>query len=371
MFDGIYSYLDSTDRLVVVDGETQALLRVKAERRVNLPGRLLFLERLLPWLWKLRIDEQVGLMSAVTAHCGGTPNCDFVFCISAGARDVVWFVTSGGLVGTYDPANGEIHSTLLANGAERVENSISTTADGRAAIITDRALYLFEQGAVDQGPILLWRAPYDHGSARKPGTLTRGSGTTPSFSGSDTGNDYVTYADNADETISLVARYVSDGSLLCQLPLFEATENSFIAVGSMVVATSTYGVNLRLPELFLGLEPSVPEAAFFAGGMVMVDVETCRVIWDNDVRSVTVPKLSTADGYIYTFALGESGPLRTRFLSFVVIDAGTGTTLRRTPVGWSLFLGKTFLMPGTPGPNGVYWQGDVDGIIRVEPTSIS
>ncbi|MFF0561752.1 hypothetical protein [Streptomyces sp. NPDC004266] len=78
---------------------------------------------------------------------------------------------------------------------EGVQNSIST-APGRTAVATDHALSPLS-AAPDGTPVVEWRAPYDRRPARKPGQLSWGTGTTPSFFGPEHGTEFVTIVDNA------------------------------------------------------------------------------------------------------------------------------------------------------------------------------
>ena len=298
LLGGVYAYLDSQDRLVMVDGD-QNLIRIKARRKKTISGSK----------WSLFIEESLSLLS-VTDHCG-SDDCDAVVSINAGADGTLWFVTQQAVAGIVSPETSSIQ-TLKLGIDERIDNSFSTTSDGRAAIVTNKALYLLKQQE-DNTPQVIWRHEYDNGSARKPGQLSHGSGSTPTFFGPVTGTDYVTITDNADNCISLIVRDAQNGSLLCQKEIFtcgvnSGTENSAIGIGNTVIVASTYGYTYpKLPE---GAEVSIPEDADFVGGMVRVDLGECpeapssclpcKIVWENTVRSVAVPKLSTGDGYIYT-----------------------------------------------------------------------
>lgn len=363
LLGGVYAFLDHQDRLVMVDGNQQ-LIRVKAKMKTFF---------LLTTWWELSIDESVSLLSAVTGHCGGG-DCDSVVSISAGANDTLWFATQKSLVGLYDPhaPSAQQIAWLILGADERIDNSFSTTLDGRAAVVTDKALYVLVQDVANQ-PCVVWRQAYDKGSARKPGQLSHGSGATPTFFGPETGTDYVMITDNADERISLLVFDTEDGSLICSQPIFTAgvnsgTENSAIGMGRNIIIASTYGYPYpKLPE---GAVPSVPENADFVGGMVRVDLndcsgdpscQPCHVVWENDVPSAAVPKLSTADERIYTVARNESNEYY-----FTVVDFDTGAIRKQTKIG-SGFFSDTLQMAGNIGIEGVYWQGTISGISRIEP----
>lgn len=362
LLGGVYAFLDDQDRLVMVDGN-QNLIRVKAEEAIR-------------WFssnWKLSIDDSVSLQSIVTGHCG-SDGCDAVVSISSGADDTIWFATQQSLVGIYDPMNqqGRRISWLKLGEEERIDNSFSTTVDGRAAIVTNKALYLLRQDD-DNKPDVVWRHAYDAGTARKPGQLSHGSGATPTFFGPETGTDYVMITDNADDRISLVVIDADEGRLVCQQPIFTGgvnagTENSAIGISSSVIVASTYGYPYpKLPE---GAGPSVPESADFAGGMIRVDIngcseeaqcEPCHIVWENSVPSAAVPKLSTADGFVYTVERRVSDDYY-----FTVIDFDTGAVLKQSWLG-SGFFADTLQMAGNIGIDNVYWQGTISGVVRIAP----
>ena len=355
LLGGVYAFIDQQDRLVMVDGNQQ-LLRIAAVKTTNWFGQT---------SWSLVVDEQADLSSAVTGYCGGA-GCDAVVSLSAGANGVVWFATQHALVGTFNPATGVIHTLTLAAG-ERIDNSFSTTANGRAAIATNQALYGLDQGDLEQ-PVLRWRQAYDAGSARKPGQLSQGTGATPTFFGPVLGTEYVTITDNADAIESLIVRRSDNGALVCQLPVFDSnnrgTENSPIGLGNTVIVASTYGY--PYPAVPEGAGPAVPESADFVGGMTRVDIDAsgCHIAWKNTVRSAAVPKLSTFDGYLYTIER-KPGLLSDSYY-FTVIDPDSGAVLRQSKTGGGFFA-DTLQMAGNAGRDGVYWQGTISGVVRIAP----
>lgn len=372
LLGGVYAYIDNQDRLVMVDGDQQ-LIRIKA-----LKIKFLWFK----W-WMLFVDESISLSEKIEEY-NESNSRDAVVSISAGINGTIWFVTQNGLVGIYDPgalSEDESISILTLPDNERVDNSFSTTVDGFAAIVTNAALYLLKQDE-DNKPHILWHYEYDAGSARKPGQLSHGSGATPTFFGPDTGMDFVMITDNADSEISLIVLDASDGSLICRQPIFTdqinfGTENSAIGIGNTVIVASTYGY--PYPALPEGATPSDPEFADFIGGMIRVDIDgcddetncsQCDIVWENQIRSAAVPKLSTIDELIYTFErLSPSGGTDTTLFDtyhFTVIDLETGTVLNQTRAGSGPFA-DTLQMAGNVGKNRVFWQGNIGGIYRIEP----
>src|SRR5262249_26204555 len=154
-----------------------------------------------------------------------------------------------GVVGVLDPDMGVAQSLTLGEG-ETVGNGMALSPDG-VAIVTDHALYLLE-AAASGAPQVMWREPYDRGTAIKPGQLTPGSGTTPTFFGP-AGYKYVTIVDNADVQENLLVYRVKGGEdrLLCSVPLFapgaSGTDASPIGLGRSVFVSNTYGYLYRVP----------------------------------------------------------------------------------------------------------------------------
>lgn len=347
LLGGVYAYLDNSDRLVVIDG-SRRLLRVGHTK--NAWG----------W-WQLSIDESVDLSAVIAAN-------DSSVGLVPDWQGNVWFATANGVVGVVTPA-GQVTGTQLPAG-EEVANSISSAPSNRIAVASTFALYELALG-LDGHPQILWRAPYDRGSARKPGQLSWGTGSSPTYFGPGDGADYLTIVDNADAQVHLLVYRSGSGQLVCQQPVLTrggpGSENSPVAVGSSVFVASTYGY--PYPAVPAGAGPAVPATAPFVGGMTRVDVDGpgCRTVWDSPVRSAAVPRLSTADGNIYTFT--RVGPANTTPLDgfeFTVLDPDTGSVkshqlLAATIVADTLQTSTMVTMEGK------VVQGTVTGITVVCP----
>lgn len=300
------------------------------------------------------------------------PAGDAVTSVAPAYDGKVWYATAGGTVGIVDTTAGTVTSVALPAG-ERVDNSIATAPQG-TAVVTSHALYLLTEDAAGE-PVVKFRVGYDRGSARKPGQLSWGSGSTPTFFGPVTGGDYLTLIDNADNQVHLLVVDAHSGAVLCTTPVLNSggpgSENSPIGAGRTVIAASTYGY--PYPAVPDGAGPAVPPTAQFVGGMTRVDVRAdgsgCDVMWNNTVRSAAVPKLSVADGLITTVTrhnpLGDqfgTSPADTYF--YAAVDAATGA------VATEQFMGATIAtdpiqMAGTTAPDGVLYQGSVTGIQRI------
>jgi len=346
LFGGVYDYLDQADRAVLVDGASD-LLRIGHHR----DGAA----------WSLSVDQRVPL-------AGSIPAGDTVTSVAPDYQGEVWFATGGATVGLVDTSGGTVRSVALGTG-ERVSNSISTAPAGMT-VATDHAVYLVARGP-DGRPEVRWRVPYDRGPARKPGQLSWGTGSTPTFFGPTNGADFVAVVDNADPEVHLVVIRTSGpgaGRRVCAPPVLltggPGSENSPIGAGRTVVVASTYGYSYpRLPD---DAGPSRPESAPFVGGMTRVDVRAdrsgCDVVWDNAVRSAAVPKLSTADGTITTMTRSSSDTAGGR-LSYAVIAADSGKILTQRSLGATV--ADPLQMAGTIAPGRVLYQGTVGSILRI------
>lgn len=351
LLGGVYAYVDHQDRLVVADG-SRSLLRV-GHHRDSSGG------------WRLTVDRSLSLTSVISED-------DAVTGLAPDWKGRVWFATGSGVVGTADDSTGTVRALTLPAG-ERVANSIST-APGGAAVTTTHATYLLN--TVDGTPRIVWRKAYDRGTARKPGLLSWGSGSTPTFFGPGTGTEYVAIVDNADSAANLKVYRTADGSDVCSVPVLRAangpgSENSPVGAGRSVFVAGTYGY--PYPAVPEGAGDSVPTSADFAGGLSRVDVRAdgtgCSLIWDNALRSAAVPKLSTADGFLHTVVRdplvpGTKGTSLLDPFRYVQIDPANGQVARSGNVGVGA-LYDTLQMAGTITRDGAYLQGTVTGVLRI------
>ncbi|MFJ6518168.1 hypothetical protein ACIQJ4_07885 [Streptomyces filamentosus] len=349
LFGGVYAYLDNADRLVVVDGNNN-LVRVGHHRTDS--G------------WTLRTEQPTPLGDAVPAG-------DNIVGLTPDWQGRVWFATSGGVIGTVDTGTGAVRAISTGEG---VQNSISTVP-GRTAVATDHALYLLSAGP-DGTPVVDWRAPYDRGPARKPGQLSWGTGTTPSFFGPGSGTEYVTIVDNAAPHGNLLV-YRADGGPdpICRIPVLtqyarSGTEDAVIASGRSVFVTNTYGY--PYPALPEGAPASQPSSANFDGGLSRIDVDAegtgCSVVWNSPVKSAALPRLSLADGKIYTVSVtgptGSAGLNTFAQYHHSVIDPATGAQLTSSYLGIGLVY-NPLQMRGTATPDGTLYQGTETGVVRI------
>ncbi|GAA5046776.1 hypothetical protein GCM10023318_12530 [Nocardia callitridis] len=345
LLGGVYAYLDNEDRLVVVDGENR-LLRVGHAR--DAAGK-----------WQLSSTVSADLGSVIARG-------DNVAGLVADWSGRVWFATGRGVVGVV--AQDGTATTVHLPADEQVANSISAAPSGRVAIATTHALYELDADPAG-APEVLWRAPYDRGSARKPGQLSGGTGSTPTYFGPDTGADYLTMVDNADGQVNLLVFGSGSGELLCKTPVLTeggaGSENSPIGVGNSVFVASTYGY--PYPAVPEGAGDAVPSTAPFVGGMTRVDVagSGCDTVWDARIRSAAVPHLSTADDLIYTVT--RNGPDATTPLDgfeLTTIDPATGAIASRHPLPGTVVDDPLQTSPLLTDDRRIL-QGTVTGVLRV------
>ncbi|AYF78614.1 hypothetical protein D7D52_01410 [Nocardia yunnanensis] len=369
LLGGVYAYLDEQDRMVTVDG-SGSLLRIGHQRGGD-------------GSWSLSIASKTDVTQAVSGHCGGG-SCDEVSSVSPDYQGRVWFATDNAAAG-FVGADGVARSLVLAPG-ENVANSIATAPQGMA-VATDHALYLLNVDG-SGNPQIVWRQAYDRGPARKPGQLSWGTGATPTFFGPGSGTEYLAITDNAATKENLLVFDAASGNRICSVPAIDGTENSPIGSGNSVFVASTYGY--PYPALPANAGPSQPASAPISGGMTRIDVtgSGCTVVWTNTVPSSAVPRLSVADGKIYTFTrhsllgsgsgglfdgsssgssgLGSGSAGATDNYSFAVVDAGTGKLETEQFVG-ATTVNDTLEMVGTIAPGRIQYQGTTTGLYRITP----
>ena len=340
---GIYSYIDNENRLVLV----------------NAAGTLMWIthQQGATGKWQLTVAQSVPI--GFDAVVGLVPDY----------QGRIWFATAtgvsknhGAVVGFYDPTDGSVRHRPLRSG-EQIANSISSSPRG-VAIASTHALYIFGVGRTGR-PVVRWRRAYDRGPARKPGQLSWGTGATPVFFGPSTGHEYVTITDNAVPQEHVLVYRAATGRKVCSLPMLgtnnSGTENAPIGSGNSVFVASTYGYKYPASA---ATGTSSPTSAPFVGGMQRVVLQPtgtgCTSAWTNAVRSAAVPRLSLADGLLYTVQVSRTG----RF-AYTTIDPATGDVISSAAIGAKR--SNTLQMVGTIAPSGVLFQGTVTGFARVTP----
>ncbi|KAF9995291.1 hypothetical protein BGZ79_011012 [Entomortierella chlamydospora] len=354
---GVYAYVDNEDRLVLTNGNNELLRIGKSSNN----GK-----------WTLVIADTLPLTPI--------PSSDSVVGLTPDWQGYVWFATASGLAGYVDPVSRNVATlplTATDGGVqEEVANSISTSPAG-TLISTTYATYLLGRNDTSHTINVLWRQAYDRGPARKPGQLSWGTGSTPTFFGPQSGYEYTVIVDNASPLVNLLVYRTNDGSQICKVPLFQSdnsgSENSPIGSGRSVIVASTYGY--PYPALPANAPASEPSSAPFVGGLERVDVleddsQGCVVKWvNNNIRSSAVPKLSLSDKKIYTFVRQNrlfpdstsTGILDNYY--YTTIDSETGNIDSKQYVGTG-FIFDTLQMAGLIDQD-LLLQGTITGVVRV------
>ncbi|UQE75357.1 hypothetical protein MYK68_01615 [Gordonia sp. PP30] len=339
LLGGVYGYLDDKNRVVVADG-TGAILKVAHRRTAR--G------------WQLFVADRIDL----SRHLGA----DSVTGLAPDESGRIWWVTTAGIVGTV--TGRKVASMHLPRG-EELGNGLSVRSRG-VSVLTTHALYEMWAGS-DGVPKAVWRKAYDRGPARKPGQLTWGSGTTPTYFGPG-GDEWVAIVDNA--VVPRLHVYRSDdGSPVCSLRAFaqpdQGTENSPMAWGDSLVIPSTYGFQYP-PMAVRG--PAVPPDAPFVGAMTRIDVAPgrCTRVWESRDRMATLPRLSTADGLIHALGYGPltPGPQQLGPVNYVAVDFHTGRRVVTRQVGVAP-LDEPLQLTGMIAPDGALWQGTFSRMLKI------
>ena len=267
-----------------------------------------------------------------------------------------WFATTNGVVGTVDPASGAVKSL---DTHEKIGNSFAVDETMGVYIVTDAALYRFTAGA-DGAPTITWRHTYPNDGTSKPGQTEVGSGTTPTI----TSTGLVAITDNSNPIDVFVYRR-SDGAFVCSAPVFSKnasnTDQSLIGAGNSFVAENNYGYS----------NPSATEqGGTTVGGLERVDVGpggACRKVWHSDeVAPSVVPKLSLANGIVYTYTKPRGDRGDPWYLT--ALDFRTGRTLFKFKAGQGLGFNNHYA-PVTIGPDGTAYVGTLGGLVAMRDST--
>lgn len=278
----------------------------------------------------------------------------------------LWFVTSGGFLGYRHKDTGEFFTYEMEMDGEVIQNSFAVDEAGLYVVSTD-ALYHFKAGP--GGEIeYAWREDYENGEVQKPGTLSHGSGTSPTL----IGDDLVAIADDGHPFTHVMvyqrSEQIEGDRIVCQVPLFEegrsATENSLMVYGDAMVVQNDYG------HVFEG------NALETSPGVMRIDVREdrsgCDVVWYNETLiSQSLPRLSTATGllYFYTFKKQEADDFFGGWY-LTALDLGTGKELwdRLISPGTGTLVDplSSVTAPVVLGQNGAAYVGIRTGVVMAK-----
>lgn len=271
-------------------------------------------------------------------------------------RGRLWFVSTHGVVGVVS-RDGAPRALRLPEG---IENSFAVDESGGVFVVSDRALYRFDRGPGGR-PRVTWREAYPNSGVRKPGQADAGSGTTPTV----LGRRWVAIADNARGMGVLVYRRergYRGARRVCRTAVFGpgrgATENSLIGAGRSLIVENNYGYGG--PGATLGGASTQP-------GIARVDITSdgrgCRVVWTSRVRAPSVvPKLSLADGLIYTYTKPAGEGSAPWYLT--ALDFRTGRTVYSALAGRGVGYNNHYA-PVTLGPDASAYVGVLGGLVRL------
>jgi hypothetical protein len=190
----------------------------------------------------------------------------------------------------------------------------------------------------------------------KPGQTEVGSGTTPTL----TPSGLVAITDNSDP-INIAVFRRRDGAFVCHAPVFEKgasnTDQSLIGAGSSFIAENNYGYS----------GPAATEqGATTKPGLERVDVDSkgrCHKVWHSDeIAPSVVPKLSLANGLVYTYT--KPGGVRSDPWYLTALDFRSGKTVFKYKAGSGLGFNNNYA-PVTIGPDGTAYVGTLGGIVAV------
>jgi len=281
-----------------------------------------------------------------------------------------WFATTAGMVGTVAVDSGEVRTFRLEG--EIIENSFAVAEDG-AYILSDRALYRFSTDS-SADIVVDWRTDYDRGPRKKPGHITRGSGTSVTLMGDLDG--LVAITDNAEPRIHVILLNRGDGAIVCSAPVFEEGKSGtdvsvacFEHADEAGAGTGTYSVLVENNWGHHTFPRSRPEP-----GLTRVDVIRqedggfrCEEVWASEEKSIGVFKLSLGSGLAYMYWRSEDCPITTWYLT--AVDFATGETVYRLRVGEGLgydnWAGALFLHPD----GGIAYSTTIFGLVMIRDGS--
>ncbi|GAB3792947.1 SMP-30/gluconolactonase/LRE family protein [Nocardioides ungokensis] len=331
---GGYFFLDDRDRAVVATTDRRVLVVATSDADGD-PD--------------LTTEASYDLTSQVPDH-------DCLVALMPDRDGRIWWTTQQGRVGTIDQSSGRVRVLDLG---EEIANSFAV--DGNDAyVVTTHALYRLDVGPSGR-PAVTWRTAYDRGSEQKSGQLSRGSGTTPTL----LPGGLVAITDNADPRMDVVFYRTDSGDEVCRSAVFgddeSATESSLVSVGTGVIVENNHGYGGPLSTAF-GMTAD--------GGLARVDVADgdCSVRWTSDeVAPSSVPKLSRANGLLYTYTKPHSWWGANAWY-LTAIDARTGRSVFKVRTGLGALMNNHHSAV-TLTRDGSAYVGTVGGLVRVRDRS--
>ena len=338
---GAYFFLDHKDRAVLVDGN-QTLKIIGQRWEQGKP--------------RFEVEKEYSLLQFLQKNSGLD---DVVTSVLPDWQGRYWLVSRRGLIAVFNPQNEKISFIRLDR--EEIQNSFAL--DERSVyVVSDRALYSIRTPSDSDQPIVVWREEYERATQMKPGTISLGSGTTPTL----LGDKFVAIADNAQPQVNVLLyhRHVegSESRLVCKVPVFQpgksATENTLIGVGNSLIVENNYGYDLFTNMMF---------GRTGKGGIARIDIKDnkCEVKWQNPIISqTTVPKLSLETGLIYVYTKDPSIGWGVDAYYLSALDFDTGETVFEVLTGTGVSYDNNW-SPITLGPNQCAYVGVLRGLVQI------
>jgi len=359
--NNIYGYLNENDELLLANGKT--IYRIAHSQTEN--G------------WEFSIKEEFILNTAAD---------DFEFvAITPDWKGNIWFASYDSQAGFLNPKTGKFSLISLSDRKDEiVANSISSSPAG-IAIATTHSLYVLHLKS--KQPKILWQTDYDRGNRVKPGKLSWGTGSSPSFLGPKKGYEYLTILDSGTEGTHLNIYNSKNGKLIASELAFEGdveqgSENSPIAFGNSVIIASTYG--FEYPSSSIATE----EVGELKTGIQRFDVnkdgKRAKTVWFNkNVRTTSVPKMGKDSKRIHFINEDENGQQ-----AYAELDFETGDLVKKEIIKLDPYsvlpnadqlsqeqkeammerIGNPFnamQMAGLFDGNGAFYQGTKFGLLKI------
>jgi hypothetical protein len=156
------------------------------------------------------------------------------------------------------------------------------------------------------------------------------------------------------------AAQVEGSRVVCKVPVFKKgasnTDQSLIATPTSIVTENNYGYSV----------PATQEGKTTTPGLERIDLDAngCRKVWHSDqIAPSVVPKLSLANGIVYTYTKPEN-PEGDDGWYLTALDFATGKTLWSALAGEGLGYNNNYA-PVTLGPDGAAYVGTLGGLVRL------
>lgn len=334
---GVYFYQDQNGRILAGTPEREIWVISHTDRP----------------LYKFEVERKYSLTEFVSSDDG-------IQALQPDFSGLLWFTTTGGVVGTLDLDTGQILGVIKLPG-EQIVNGTAADETGGVYIATTRAMYRFDAG-LDRAPAITWQEAYDAGTQVKAGQVNIGTGTTPTLMGT----EYVTITDNAEPQMHVLvyrrAKEVSGSRLVCAEPVFKpgsgSNENSLVATDKSIIVENNFGyVDITSTQNGLTTEPGITR--------IDVDETGCHTVWTNETEIIptVVTKMSLKNGLIYTYTKAN-GPENTDAWYFTAIDFWTGKTVFKQLAGTGTLYNNHYA-PLYLGPNGTAYVGVLGGLVAM------